>query len=550
MTTDKIQVAALAEVCRIRGIREVVFSPGSRSAPLVIAFSAMADIKSYVLADERSAGFFALGIAQQHRRPVAVVCTSGTAVLNLAPAICEAYYQQIPLLILTADRPAASIDTGENQTINQTEIFANYIKASYTLPDTLAEAVTVTCAAIGQTITGAQGPVHINIPLAEPLYGQAESTSLLTLPPLSNKITQPSSPITLSHRNIILCGMNYPEAELQRSLARLSMRSDTIVIAEALSNLQHSDFIQQIDATLASMSTASIANLQPTTLITIGRYTVSKRLRQFIKAAAVDIHYHISTDQGNWNGWGAKSYQHIHGHPATVLDILPTYAQQSGDYARDWRLVHKYAHTQTEAFGKIAPYCDWSVYRRLIQSYPKGAAIHYSNSTPIRYAGLHQHDASHHIYANRGTSGIDGCVSTAAGAAAATGQMTICVTGDIGFIYDSHGLWHKHLSPRLRIIVINNGGGNIFRLIDGPDTIPTFESYFETATHTSIEDLANAYRVSYYFCDCADDMDMVLDAFYQDNGKPAILEIKTDGHRDAVVYKEYFAFLKQQPHTT
>ena len=169
MTTDKKNIQALIEVCRIKGIRQIVFSPGSRSAPLVIGFSQVKEINCTVIADERVAGFFALGMAQQSGHPVAVVCTSGTAVLNLAPAICEAHYQQVPLLILTADRPPEFIGIGENQAINQTSIYSNYIRASFNLPESPQDAAQITSEAIDLTTQGYMAPVHINIPLREPL---------------------------------------------------------------------------------------------------------------------------------------------------------------------------------------------------------------------------------------------------------------------------------------------------------------------------------------------------------------------------------------------
>jgi 2-succinyl-5-enolpyruvyl-6-hydroxy-3-cyclohexene-1-carboxylate synthase len=547
MTTDKKNIQALVEVCRIKGIKQVVFSPGSRSAPLVIGFSQVKDINCTVIADERVAGFFALGVAQQSGHPVAVVCTSGTAVLNLAPAICEAYYQQVPLLILTADRPADYIGIGENQAISQTNIYGNYIRASYTLPEAAQEAAKITSEAIDLTTQGYRAPVHINIPLREPLYG----TTNEALPDFSiNKLADQSLPtqaaISLSKKNILICGMNEPDEQLLKIVHRLSLRDDIVVVAEPIANMPIANAIKNLDGALAILKEEEYAVNAPQTVITIGKQIVSKRIRQFLRKVAPAQHFHISTDRGEWNGLGAKEYHHIAAKPEAVLSSVLEIKYQPTDYSRNWQSLQKKAATITNQFAKQAPFSDMSVFYDLINSFPDKANVHYGNSSPVRYGGFFEHRASLTINSNRGTSGIDGCVSTASGAAYQSGKLTICVVGDVSFLYDSNALWNNALSSHLRIIVINNGGGNIFRLIEGPGRVENFEKFFETKHNLSAELLAQMYQIPYYFCDRAEDMDFVLGQFYkpQKGNRPAILEIKTDGLISEKVYKQYFEFLK------
>jgi 2-succinyl-5-enolpyruvyl-6-hydroxy-3-cyclohexene-1-carboxylate synthase len=207
--------------------------------------------------------------------------------------------------------------------------------------------------------------------------------------------------------------------------------------------------------------------------------------------------------------------------------------------------MHDLATAKTEAYAKQAPFSDWQVFNTLTRSFPAKAHIQYGNSSPIRYAGFFDHAPKLSIHANRGTSGIDGCVSTAAGAAYQHEGLTICVVGDISFLYDSNALWNNYLSPQLRIIVVNNGGGNIFRLIEGPKQVPGFDCFFETAHQRSVEFLAKMYQIPYYFCDRSDDLEKTLKTFYKSKkGRPAILEIKTDGAISEQAYKDYFTFLK------
>lgn len=500
-----------------------------------------------VIPDERVAGFFALGIAQQSHQPVAIVCTSGTAVLNLAPAICEAYYQQVPLLILTADRPPEYIGIGENQAIAQTGIYGNYIRGSYTLPDTPSEAAAITAEAIDLTMLGCPAPVHINIPLREPLYGMTEDPLPdFSVPRITPQYVPPPQPIPLSPNNMLICGMHEPNETLQAAAAILSSRSDFVVVVEPVSNLNIPRAISNMDSILPMINEADYAKYAPGTIITIGKQIISKRLRIFLRKVAPAHHYHISTDRGEWNGFGAKEYHHMVANEMVALEAICNIRPQTSDFVAQWSDINQKAIQHKKEFAGTVPFSDWWVFAKLISTYPDGANIQYGNSSPVRYACLWTHRKGITVNSNRGTSGIDGCVSTAAGAAFHSGKLTISIVGDVSFLYDSNSLWNNALSPHLRIIIINNGGGNIFRQIEGPGRVPDFEKYFETSHKLSAEFLAQMYQIPYYFCDRAEDMDFVLGQFYkpQKGNKPAILEIKTDGAISEKVYKQYFEFLK------
>ena len=552
MNTTKKAVKLIAEICRRKGIRKVVFSPGSRSAPLVIAFSQITEIECLVIPDERVAGYFALGMAQQLRETVAVVCTSGTAVLNLAPAVCEAYYQQLPLLIITADRPVDVIGLGENQAIDQLEVYANFIRHSFVVSedddlDWVANAITK---AVDATFIPALGPVHVNIHLKEPLYDFSEEDEEIKLPltgHMSASFTteefEQVNDLQEPEKVMLVCGMNEPDAELNAVINQLLVASNIVVVKETTSNIHPTQSISNIDACLDLMKEKHAASFVPGLLITIGKQIVSKKLKQFLKKHPPARHIQIALQSESWNFIPAENYTHIKADPIQVLPLLRP--ENDSAYLLQWQALADKATVAARGYLNKAEYSDLKVFETLVQSFPEGANIQYGNSTPIRYSNLFEHKNSLTVNSNRGTSGIDGCVSTAAGAAHVNEKLTVCIIGDVSFFYDSNALWNNYLSPDLRIVIVNNSGGNIFRLIDGPNKVNEFEKFFETRHNLSAKHLGAMYGIPYYFCDHQSGLDEILKTFYQpQNGKPAILEIKTDSVLSAAVYKGYFESLK------
>lgn len=541
MTTNKQQVAALAAVCFQKGIRQVVISPGSRSAPLVIAFQAYPDISKYVIADERVAGFFALGLAQQTRQTVALICTSGTAALNFAPAVCEAFYQQVPLLVLTADRPAHAIGVGENQAINQQQLYQNYCRHFFNLSETAHEAAQQTADAIHLSRQPFLQPVHINIPLAEPLYETTQATTPhFVLQELAIRSEQPVV-LPMVGSVMVLCGLRHEDAAENALLEDLAKREDTVVVAEPVANVTGKRIIAHPDR-LLSIALKNQSRLPtPDFLITVGKQVVSKRLRQWLKQHPVANHIHLSPDEGTWNGFGAKHYTHFFTRPAEGLQQLVKREESNAPFATHWHQANEMAHSHHQEFSEKVSYSDWQVFESLIKLLPENAIMQYGNSSPIRYACLFDHPATVRVFSNRGTSGIDGCLSTAVGAALAQPQqLVVAILGDISFLYDSNALWNPELPPNLKIVVINNGGGNIFGMIPGPDTVDGFESFFQTKHQLSARHLAAMYGISYQTIHHIEALRQVLPDFYTSR-QTAIMEVFTDSKLNATIWKEYFS---------
>jgi len=558
MNSSKQGVRLIADICRARGIRYAVFSPGSRSAPLVIAFSQIPEIECIVIPDERVAGYFALGIAQQTQQPVAVICTSGTAVLNLGPALCEAYYQDIPMLFLTADRPEGAAEKGENQAINQVFLFKEMTNASY---DANADASTdeelndlgwLIENAIDETLELVPGPVHVNVRLSEPLYELVDDAGINY--DLANQIYvrassgQGASPefkkqLAATGKKLVVVGMRPPDKLFSEKIKLLSLRQDTVVLTETAANVSA---FNNYDACLDLIERRGVTDFIPEMVITFGNQIISKKLRQVLKANKPLSHWDISpySEQRNHNIFDVPTSQFSISE-SDALDCFVALPDSQSSFASKWKDIHQAVENLSRQYFHKIEFSDLKVFETLTKAYPEGAFIQYGNSTPIRYSNFFSHNATLHVNANRGASGIDGCVSTAAGAAYATKQLTICVVGDVSFLYDSNALWNNYLAPGLRIIVINNSGGNIFRLLNGPTQVNDFEKFFETKHHLTARHLAEMYDIPYYFCDHQERLEKILATFFHPhNGKPAILEIKTDGPLSAEIYKGYFDYLK------
>ncbi|MEM1123040.1 MAG: 2-succinyl-5-enolpyruvyl-6-hydroxy-3-cyclohexene-1-carboxylic-acid synthase, partial [Bacteroidota bacterium] len=564
MLSNKLHIRNLVEICAQKGINQVIISPGSRNAPLVISFAEHGAFNCLSIPDERVAGFFALGVAQQTRKPVIITCTSGTASLNFAPAIAEAFYQKIPLLVLTADRPVEWIHQGEGQSIAQRNVFANHIKRSYELPqevkdkDGLWSANRIVCEAIDQTMEGGGGPVHINIPFHEPLYDQAdyqevalpkviETTALKSI--LPQKVLDELGQTWQTARKVMILGGLLPieknRKKLNSILAKIGHHPSVAVLPEITSNLVNEKFIHNFDSVLSTINEKEIADFQPDLLITIGGSFISKRIKLWLRKYPPKAHwhvekidYHIDTFQG--------LTKTIKLPPITFFQqlapfILKSYHHVSA-YQSLWKKREKRIKKAQKKYLKQAAWSDLQAFKIILPQLPKNTNLHLANSTPVRYAELFQLPNAILCNANRGVAGIDGSTSTAVGAAYITGRPTTIITGDISFFYDSNAFWHHHLPPKLRIVLINNGGGNIFRFIKGPDTTAQLATYFEAQHERSAEYIAKTYILNYFAADSEDSLKKVLKSFYQPqpNNRPAILEVKTPNVVSAEVWRSYY----------
>jgi 2-succinyl-5-enolpyruvyl-6-hydroxy-3-cyclohexene-1-carboxylate synthase len=562
MSIGKEQIGLLAALMIEKGIEHVVASPGSRNAPAIIILAQQKTLNLISVADERSAGFFALGIAIKTRKPVALLCTSGSAALNYAPAIAEAYYQKVPLLVVTADRPKEWIDQGDGQTIRQENVFANYIRKSFSLPSDVATpearwfALRIINEAIDRCLYPTAGPVHLNLPIAEPLYKIDIHDPL----PVVRKISYAAIDKTVSAglmkslaqqwngatSKMILVGQLHEGINIAGQLTRLAADPSVVVMTETNSNIFHPGFINCIDRVIDGLSEKEIGELKPDILLTLGDAVVSKKIKALLRKMKPAINWHVSEDPEEFY---LDTYQTLTlTIPASEESFTAQLAQNAvpvtSEYQGRWSQHSIIRRNRHQEFMSQLEFCDMQVYDLLFSSIPEGTDIHLSNSTPVRYAQLFDHNGIHRFYANRGTSGIDGCVSTAAGSAFVASNPVTVITGDIGFLYDSNALWNTNLKPDFRIIVINNGGGNIFRILDGPSDYKELEPFIETTHQYTTQGLAANFGINYFQATDKQSLEEMLDKFYDYSiGKPAIFEIITPNILSAKVLKEYFKFM-------
>lgn len=557
MLHDRMGLEYLAELMFQRNIRHLVISPGSRNAPIIDAFCKRRGFDCKAIVDERSAAFFALGMAQQLQQPVAIACTSGTAVLNFAPAIAEAYYQRIPLLVLTADRPVEFIDQGDGQTIRQQNVFANYIRKSFQLPqsiktgDDLWYANRLVSEALNAAILPVAGPVHINLPFSEPLYGvQIPANSA----PKDIRIVETSPWLSAealaalekkwhgAKRKLLIAGQLHPNSSLEQLLKELAADPSVVILTEATSNLNGPEFIAWIDRCLAAMRTDEV-DFMPDLLVTFGGAVVSKRIKGWLRKAPVKEHWHVDPADLSMD-----TYQHLtQSIPMFAEDFFgqfkPAVIDSADSFSGSWRELSARAQENHQRFLSACPYSDLKIFEKIIENTPAGYDFQLANSTPVRYAQLFEFPYAFRFDSNRGVSGIDGSISTAAGAAFISGKPTLMITGDLGFFYDSNALWNKYLPKNLRIIMINNGGGGIFRYIDGPDQTGALEEFFEASHDTSAEFIAKAFGLDYFQASDLEGLQRELGIFFRNSERPAILEIKSPAVESAATLRAYFKTL-------
>ena len=560
MISEKAGIKNLVEICVQKGIEKIIISPGSRNAPLILAFSKHPGIKCLSIVDERSAAFFALGIAQQSQKTVAIACTSGTATLNFAPAIAEAFYQKIPLLVLTADRPVEWIDQSDSQTIKQNNIFSNYIKKSFQLPQkiTSKDDIWYNDRIISEAINTCQfpdkGPVHINIPFTEPLYegfeGKIKKSKIIETAFTETKLSENQVKVLAAKWNkydkkLILTGLLEPSPKLNQLLADISHDETVAILTETTSNLNYNNFLPCIDRIITTISDDEKNDFQPELLITLGSQIISKKIKAFLRKNKAIEHWHINPDVLHLDTYQCLT-KNIPLTPVEFFSQLTNHIKHGkGEYFKTWKSRDIELEKKHEDYLSACEFSDMKVFETILKAIPENSNLQMGNSTPVRYIQLFKFKKQLTFNCNRGTSGIDGTVSTAAGAAFSSQKLTTLVVGDLGFFYDSNGLWNKYVSKNLKVIIINNGGGGIFRFIDGPSETEELEEFFVAEHNTNAENIAKTFNVNYFKANNLNGLKKALDDFYKPQEKAAILEINTPQKENAIILKNYFKHLKE-----
>ncbi|WP_432410903.1 2-succinyl-5-enolpyruvyl-6-hydroxy-3-cyclohexene-1-carboxylic-acid synthase [Rasiella sp. SM2506] len=544
----------VTQLCLAKGIDHIVISPGSRNAPLTIGFTEHPDFKNFSIVDERCAAFFALGLAQQLQKPVAVVCTSGSALLNYFPAVAEAYYIDIPLVVISADRPEHLVEVGDGQTIQQENVYGNHILYSANCKEGQEHQVfneTEINIALNTAIE-LNGPVHINVPFSEPLYHSVPD--LLVRPQhvparqqFSEKIEEDawkgfSEMWNTSLKKMVLVGVLKPNSIEAQQIKSLAEDESVVVLTETTSNVHHPNFIPAIDQLISSLTETEFEALQPDVLLTFGGLIVSKRIKAFLRKFQPKKHWHIDSKKA-YDTFFALDY---HGKTSPNFFLSALYENcdsVKSEYQHHWLQVRQHRLSQHENYLAEIPFSDFKVFATLFETAPKNIQLQLANSATIRYAQLFQIDPSFEVFCNRGTSGIDGSTSTAIGAAVASKKQTVYITGDLSFFYDSNALWNEYIPSNFRIIIVNNGGGGIFRILPGDKETKNFKTYFETKHQLNASQLCDMYQLDYVSANTISEVSSALKRFYTESERPKVLEVFTPSDINDKILLEYFKFI-------
>ena len=547
--SNKDLAQLIVEYCCEYEIGHVIISPGSRNAPLTINFTNHPKIKTYSIVDERCAAFFALGIAQQTQKPTVIVCTSGSALLNYYPAIAEAYYSDIPLIVISADRPKHLIDIGDGQTIRQENVFHNHSLYNANLSEKEVdrdENAQMISTAISTAIIN-NGPVHINAPFDEPLYNTTDQLFLkdnivkkeiIKSVVFNDNLEKYASIWNSSKKKLVIVGSHFPNINLQNLLSQIVEDESVLIFTETTSNIHHPKFVNSIDKLIFPLNENDYKRLQPDILITLGGMVVSKKVKQFLRKYQPKHHWHIDS-KNSLNTFHCLS-KHFVTSPIQFFDeFLKISKNKNDDYQDKWLKIKKLRSNHHSTFLEEAQFSDLTVFKTLLESIPDHCQLQFGNSSVIRYSQLFDINPTLDVFCNRGTSGIDGSTATAIGAAHVVEQQTVFITGDISFFYDSNALWNNFIRKDFRIIIINNGGGGIFKVIPGPSDTNVLD-YFETPHNLTARQLSEMFNIKYYVAKNEIELKAELKSFYQLEKEPKLLEIFTPNTINDKVLKRYF----------
>jgi 2-succinyl-5-enolpyruvyl-6-hydroxy-3-cyclohexene-1-carboxylate synthase len=504
--------------------------------------------------------------------------------LNYYPAISEAFYSDIPLVVLSSDRPKHLIDIGDGQTINQKYVFANHILHSANLKLDLKDEKNIPVTedlpimknledklerflgfqkdiqthnefeintAINTAIVS-KGPVHINIPFDEPLY---ETVNKLNIEPKEIEVSTKQKPIdsytieecfeywNSASRKMILVGVNEPNEIEQKWLDEIAKDDSVIVFTETTSNLHDDSFFPSIDQLLAPLTEKEQKLLQPEVLLTFGGLIVSKKIKAFLRKFQPKHHWHVDKKKANDTFFCLSL--HIEATPNQFFEVLlPKITHYvKSDYKDIWTLVKQNRLLKHDLYLKKIPFSDFKVFDVLLKAIPINYIFQVGNSSAVRYTQLFNINKTLEVYCNRGTSGIDGSTSTAIGFAVASKKPTVFITGDLSFLYDSNGLWNNYIPSNFRIIVINNQGGGIFRILPGQKNTENFDTFFETKHDLNAKHLSKMYGFEYLTAKTDRQLKNKLQSFYSASETPKLLEIFTPRTINDEVLLKYFEFI-------
>lgn len=552
MYSSKKNVLETVALFKAHGISEVVLSPGSRNTPLIQCFASDPFFNCHTVVDERSAGFFALGIINKIGKPVAVCCTSGSALLNYGPAVAEAFYQELPLVVVSADRSPAWIGQMDGQTLPQPGVFGNLVRKSVQLPEVLNDEDLWHCnrlvnEAVNEALAG--GPVHINIPISEPLF----DFSVERLPEVRKVVVSRAKQlstedlgyyefaISKAERVLIVIGqLPLNQRQIPILLRQFSVDNTFVVLTEHLGMTFAHDFITNFDALISSWTKEDAPEFVPDLLITVGGHIVSKQLKQWLRSNPPIMHWHVgSTDKM------PDTYQHVthfvQAEPVVFFDALKKGMKPSTSWYYRWIL----AKERIPRPNRELPFSDITVSGAFMEAINLISCVFIGNSSPVRNLQLYEIPFGQPVFCNRGTNGIEGTLSAACGFATVSDHLVYVLIGDLSFFYDLNILTHRPFPPNLRIMLINNGGGGIFKQLPGLPNSDIVTKYVSASHDMKAKSFVEAAGLRYYSASNYEELDATLEFLRSKEGDSAVVvEVFTEDAVNLEASKTYYGSLK------
>jgi len=550
MYCDKENINILTALLAAHHVRHIVVCPGSRNGALVHNFHVCPDMICHPVTDERSAGFFALGIRQTLQEMVAVCVTSGSALLNILPAAAEATYRHQGIIIISADRPAAWIGQMDGQTMPQEGVLGKFAPFTATLPEPHDEEERWLCRRlVNEALMEAERPsrpsVHINVPVSEPLF----HFTCETLPRQRiirrafwhhpSHRCEVTAKISGSSRPMLVIGQLPRPVCDEGLIPELSAKIPVITEPTAAGTGQKSF----ADEMLAALGTDVPEPYIPDCVIYIGGNTVSKRIRRFLRVACgTSFHFTVSPD-GMLHDISCHTDMVIEGSPEPFLEDLNSLLPDTGKYDAYHRLWDE-LRTKVRSIheGFTPSYSQMSAVRLLEKHIRKCDVVHYANSMAVRLGSVF---SMHHIWCNRGLNGIEGTLSTAAGASVALREKgeeghLYCITGDLSFFYDENALWSRELRGDLRILLLNNSEGGIMKSLPGLMESPAADTLITASHHLNASGICSQFGIRYLHADDSRGLETgITELVRMKSDRPVLLEVITDAENDRKVYSDY-----------
>ena len=496
-------IAAFIDELTRMNVKHAVISPGSRSTPISMLMTKHSSIETHINIDERSAAFYALGLAKATQNPVALVCTSGTAAANYYPAIVEAKLSRVPLIVITSDRPHELRDVGAPQTINQIQLYGDHVKwfSEMAVPNgdesSLVYVRNISRRAVLEAKKKPAGPIHLNMPIREPLLPDmkedyfhagrsnnfANDYDMGRLEANSSNLNLLANELARKEKGLIICGEIHDKG-FAKEVIRLAEQLNYPILADPLSQLRSSEAYHIVDCYDTFLKIETVKDeLKPDVIIRFGAMPVSKPLMLFTKGCKDAIHIVVDSGSG-WREPVGLPVTFIYSEEALfcqqLSELLP--ARKESQWYLNWTELNYQVKQVLSTLRDETSLNEGKVFLELQHVTPDNCQIFISNSMPIRDCDtfFHTHKSNRKIYCNRGANGIDGVVSSAIGVSA-VGLPTLLVIGDLSFFHDLNGLLAAKMQNKdITIIVINNDGGGIFSFLPQASEKEHFEELFGT----------------------------------------------------------------------